>query len=86
MAHAKRCVETERRNNMTQYCRYCSFMVCGDANYCSVRETTYSDSYIKNPNRCKDFELNPVDALYENPDGYRPIKQKQEDGEQIEIL
>ena len=68
---------------MKQYCRYCTYMVCGDANYCSVRETTYSDSYIKKQNRCRDFELNPVDALGENSRGYRPREQKEEP-EQLE--
>ena len=57
---------------MRKYCRYCSHMVCGDANYCEVREKTYSDNYIKRVNNCKDFDLNPIDALMENPKGYTP--------------
>ena len=67
---------------MTQYCRYCTYMVCGDANYCSVRQKTYSDDHIKRTNRCRDFEFNPIDALGENPNEYRPRKHKENDGEQ----
>lgn len=48
---------------MTQYCRYCSNMVCGDANYCSVKQTTFSDAYICHTNKCKDYEFNEIDAL-----------------------
>lgn len=48
---------------MTQYCRYCNNMVCGDANYCSVKQITFSDAYICNTNKCKDFEFNEIDAL-----------------------
>lgn len=28
----------------------------------------------KRPNKCKSFELNPIDALWENPKEYRPRK------------
>lgn len=57
---------------MAQYCRYCSYMVCGDANYCSIRERCYSDDHIRHTNTCKDFELNPIDAIRINEQGYRP--------------
>ena len=63
---------------MTQYCRYCNNMVCGDANYCTVKDKCYSDEHIKRPNNCKDFELNPMDALFENERGYRPRKTPEE--------
>lgn len=68
---------------MTQYCRYCNNMVCGDANYCSVRQETYSTAFIKRSNKCKDFEFNPIDALFENVEGYRP-RQKKEKSEKAE--
>ncbi len=55
-----------------QYCRYCSNMVCGDANYCTVRKACYSDKTIKRTNKCKDFVFNPIDALGENEKGYQP--------------
>lgn len=48
---------------MAQYCRYCANMYCGDSNYCDVKKRCFSDAYIKHTNRCKDFELNPLDAL-----------------------
>ena len=63
---------------MTQYCRYCSNMVCGDANYCTVKEQLFSDEYIKATNKCKEFDLNPIDALGENIKGYHPREHKQE--------
>lgn len=36
---------------MRQYCRYCAWMVVGDANYCSRQERTMSDGCAKSPNR-----------------------------------
>ena len=64
---------------MTQYCRYCNNMCCGDANYCSPKNACFSDKEIKRPNKCKDFEFNPIDALFENEKGYkaRPVKIKE---------
>ena len=63
---------------MTQYCRYCNNMVCGDANYCSVKEQTFSDAYICRTNRCKDFEFNEMDAL-DHSRIYKPRISKQND-------
>ncbi len=71
---------------MTQYCRYCSHMVCGDANYCSKKEQCYSDEHIKRTNKCKDFDFNPIDALYENQEGYKPRVIKQKEKPSIENL
>ena len=61
---------------MTQYCRYCGYMVVGDANYCSKQERCISDAAAKSPNRCHDFAFNPVDAFGENEKGYQPRKPK----------
>lgn len=63
---------------MKQYCRYCSNMVCGDANYCTAKKKCFSDNYIKSTNDCKDFDLNPIDALGENEKGYQSKEPKQE--------
>ena len=38
-------------------------MVSGDANYCEVKQRTFTDEQICRTNRCKDFELNPTDSL-----------------------
>lgn len=62
---------------MAQYCRYCNNMVCGDANYCTVKEATLSDSYICRTNKCNDFEFNEIDAL-DHSRTYKPRKEKQE--------
>lgn len=48
---------------MAQYCRYCANMVSGDANYCDVKQRTFTDAQISRTNQCKDFELNPTDSL-----------------------
>lgn len=71
---------------MAQYCRYCSYMVCGDANYCEIKKRTYSDEHIKHTNHCKDFDLNPIDAIRLNEKCYRPRPKRPEpDGMQITI-
>ncbi len=68
---------------MTQYCRYCNNLVCGDTNYCTAKSQEISDSAVKRPNKCHDFEFNSMDALGENEKGYQPRepKQKQCDGQ-----
>lgn len=48
---------------MAQYCRYCANMFSGDANYCEIKQRTFTDAQISRTNRCKDFELNPTDSL-----------------------
>lgn len=70
------------RDDMAQYCRYCANMVCGDSNYCTVREECFSDEYVKRVNKCKDFDLNEIDALGENERGYIPRKGKEKQDEQ----
>lgn len=57
---------------MIQYCRYCAYMICGDANWCGIKKRTFSDASIKSTNGCKDFKLNPIDASGENPNEYKP--------------
>lgn len=71
---------------MKQYCRYCSNMCCGDANWCDVKEETYSDSYIKHTNNCKHFVFNPIDALQENLKGYHPRKNNKIDEHQTKLF
>ena len=70
---------------MAQYCRYCAYMVCGDANYCTEKQHTKTDKQIKQSNNCKEFLLNPIDALYENAEGYKPriLRKPKQQGEQI---
>lgn len=71
---------------MAQYCRYCSYMVCGDLNYCSVKGRCYSDKAIRHTNNCKDFDLNPIDAIRLNDKNYKPRPKKPKpDGIQITI-
>ena len=57
---------------MKQYCRYCSHCIVGDVVYCDKRNRTYSESYAKSTNNCGDFELNVIDAFFENENGYQP--------------
>lgn len=44
-------------------CRHCSFMVCGDANWCSEHEEVMSDMQIWAARKCPEWEWNPMDAL-----------------------
>lgn len=62
---------------MAQYCRYCRFLVTGNGIYCTKRSREYSEQYAKSTNNCGDFELNVVDAFFENEKGYQPREQKQ---------
>lgn len=67
---------------MKQYCRYCCYLVVGDANYCSIQDKTMSEATAKSVNRCHNFALNPVDAFGENENGYRtrrPDRQKKKE-------
>lgn len=71
---------------MARYCRYCNYMVCGDSNYCSVKGRCYSDKAIRHTNNCKDFDLNPIDAIRLNDKNYQPRPKKPKpDGIQITI-
>jgi hypothetical protein len=51
-------------------------MVCGDINYCTEKQNCYDDKHLKQPNRCKLYAHNPIDALWENKKGYMPRKKK----------
>lgn len=44
-------------------CRFCAFMTCGDANWCSASGECLSDEYIREENDCKAFEFNPIDVI-----------------------
>ncbi|MBE5852891.1 MAG: hypothetical protein E7299_08120 [Lachnospiraceae bacterium] len=69
---------------MKQYCRYCCYLVVGDANYCTKQARTMSDASAKAVNRCSDFAFNPMDAFLENEKGYTPRKPKQPKKEQCD--
>ena len=71
---------------MAQYCRYCTFMHCGDANWCSKKNTTFTDEQLCRTNTCKFFDLNPIDALGINTEGYSPRKPKQPPNKQIYLF
>ena len=61
---------------MKQYCRYCSNLCYGDVAYCRKHEQTMSDAAARRVNTCKDFDLNPIDAFGENPNPYKPRREK----------
>lgn len=44
-------------------CRHCTFMVCGDANWCSEHNEVMSDVQILVARKCPDWEWNEIDAL-----------------------
>ncbi len=61
---------------MRQYCRYCAYMVCGDACYCEQLRKEMTEKQICAANNCKLFEFVPEDALGTGHK-YTPRKQKQ---------
>lgn len=63
---------------MKQYCRYCAYLVYGDFCFCEKKRWLKSYSSCKQPNKCKDFELNPIDALGENLKEYKPRKEQKD--------
>ena len=44
-----------------------------------------SDGYAKRPNNCKKFDFLEIDAFGENPNPYRPRREKADDGSQIRM-
>lgn len=44
-------------------CRHCTFMTCGDANWCSEHQKVMSDYQILAARKCPEWEWNPIDAL-----------------------
>ena len=63
---------------MAQYCRYCAHLVVVDGAYCEKLKKFFSYEHCKYTNKCKFFELNPMDAFFENVKGYKPriVKEK----------
>ena len=70
---------------MKQYCRYCAYMCCGNGNYCSVHERTFSDSYIKTVNSCGEFCFCEIDAL-DLTKRYKPRKRIVVDDNQMRLF
>lgn len=66
---------------MKQYCRYCSFLATGNGIYCTELNKEIRESTAKRVNNCEHFDLNPIDAFYENERGYKPRKMKENDGQ-----
>ena len=44
-------------------CRHCTWMVCGDANWCSEHEECMTDAQIFVARKCPEWEWNKIDAL-----------------------
>lgn len=62
---------------MAQYCRYCEFVdVKFGIHTCRKTGEIIHRPVMKHTNSCKQFKLNPVDALRENVKGYRPTGKK----------
>lgn len=73
---------------MKQYCRYCTNLVVGNGIYCTKRNREYTEQYAKSTNNCGDFELNVIDAFFENERGYQPraeVDDRQITFEELEI-
>lgn len=60
-------------------------LVYGDSCYYEIKRTCLNYDRCKRPNKCKHFELNPIDALGENPKEYKP-REKRDAWEQMKII
>lgn len=63
---------------MKQYCRYCAYMCVTDTHgcYCDKHEKFKTESFAKHTNTCTDFEFCEMDAFMENPNAYKPRREK----------
>jgi len=62
---------------MRQYCRYCTYLSVGDRIYCWNKGKFLKKSTAISTNKCKLFDLNPIDAFRSNDKGYTPrVKKK----------
>lgn len=67
-----------------QVCRFCRWLITDPGIYCTKRNREYTEQYAKSTNNCGDFELNVIDAFFENERGYQPREPKPiEDDRQI---
>lgn len=60
---------------MKQYCKYCSFCICGDTFYCTNFEKELSHSSVNRTNNCKDFSLSELGDC-ETGKKYKPHEKK----------
>ena len=67
-----------------QYCVYCSYMICGDANYCEKHKKCLSDNAIKSVNKCKDFAFVELNALTMKT--YKSREKKAKTFEQLKLF
>ena len=63
---------------MIQRCRFCRWLITDPNIYCTKRNREYTEQYAKSTNNCGDFELNVIDAFFENERGYQPREPKPE--------
>ena len=61
-----------------QRCRFCRWLITDPCIYCTKRNREYTEQYAKSTNNCGDFELNVIDAFFENERGYQPREPKPE--------
>lgn len=58
---------------MTQYCRYCCYLMTGNGIWCERREKELKEAYTKRTNKCRFFEFCSMDA-YDSERTYQPQK------------
>lgn len=69
-----------------KYCRYCQHL---EAGRCRKTGNAVSPEHARHTTTCRDFCLNPVDALRMNRKGYTPrerVEKPVTDGHQITML
>lgn len=77
----------EKSPSGKQYCRYCSWLCCGNGIWCSKHKREYSEQKVKALNHCKDFDFNPMDALGFDPEKlYKPKIKKESKYKQLSLF
>jgi len=71
---------------MTQYCRYCAYLVTGNGIYCWHRNKELSEEQTKRTNKCKDFCFSSMDAYSYNEYHPREHKPKAEKVENFSLF
>lgn len=63
-------------------CRHCTWMCCGDANWCNEYKKVMSDMQIWASRKCPEWKWNPIDALtFEEWEQKQPRKRAVLDGQ-----
>lgn len=63
--------------NVKQYCRYCSWLIYGDAPYCMAKDLVKTDASIRRVIVCPEFALSPLGDV-ETGKMYHPRQERKQ--------